>query len=150
MQQSSVVVRPHSLKVADGTASVRAAASRARHSQARGTLKRVLAYGPFHILAVQESIARVVAARAAARPRHRSPVPEKLTSARDDRAEGGRSLHQDMTRSLTILSTARQDTRKKSPTQDKLCTGQGTHARVRVWTRSPHTDMSHVTPSGAC
>jgi len=48
----------------------------------------VLACGPFHILAVQESIARVVTACAAAHLCHRSPVPEKLTSARDDRGVG--------------------------------------------------------------
>ena len=55
VQRSSVGVRPHLLTVADGAASARAAASRARYSQARRTVKRVLACGPFHILTVLES-----------------------------------------------------------------------------------------------
>ena len=120
--QGSVGVRPHLLTVADGAASARAAASRARYSQARRTLKRVLACGPFHILTVQESIARVVVAHAAARPCHCSPVPEKLTSARDDRGVGRPSF---APRHDTIPYQIEHS--KTRHAQEKPCTAQVMH-----------------------
>ena len=67
-------------------------------------------------------IARVVAAHAAARPCHRSPVPEKLTSARHDRGVGRPSF------------AARHDAipyqiehSKTRHAQEKPCTAQVMH-----------------------